>query len=91
MCVCVCDILIVGIIHVHVHVYHVQSSLRTKDTLGTDLLSFARRFSLSRRFMIFLSVLIVLVSKCTEMHDKSSRDDNEVVGMFSFQYQHSTG
>ena len=30
-------------------------------------------------------------SKCTEMHDKSSRDDNQVVGMFCFQCQHSTG
>ena len=24
------------------------------------------------------------------MHDKSSRDDNQVVDMFCFQYQHST-
>ena len=32
----------------------------------------------------------ILVSKCTEMHDKSSRDDNQVVDMFCFQYQHST-
>ena len=28
----------------------VQSNLRTKDTLGTGLLSFVRRLSLSRRF-----------------------------------------
>ena len=38
----------------------VQSSLRTKDTLGTGLLSFVRRLSLSRRFMISQSILIVL-------------------------------
>ena len=73
----------------------IQSSLRTKDTLGTGLLSFARRLSLSRRFMIFQPILIVLsltsYSKCIEMYDKSSRDDNQVVGMFCFQYQHSTG
>ena len=25
------------------------------------------------------------------MHNKSSRDDNEVIGIFCFQYQHSTG
>ena len=25
------------------------------------------------------------------MHKKSSRDDNQVVGMFCFQYQHSIG
>ena len=31
--------------------------------------------------MIFQPILIV--SKCTEMHDKSSRDDNQVVGMLS--------
>ena len=71
--------------------FNIQSSLRTKDTLGTGLLSFARRLSLSRRFMISQPILIVLVSKCTEMHDKSSRDDNQVVDMFCFQYQHSTG
>ena len=28
---------------------------------------------------MFQPILIVLVSKCTEMHDKSSRDDNQVV------------
>ena len=38
----------------------IQSSLRTKDTLGTGPLSFVRRLSLSRRFMIFQSILIVL-------------------------------
>ena len=37
--------------------------------------------------MIFQPILIVLLSKCTEMHDKTSRDDNQVVGMFCFQYQ----
>ena len=58
----------------------------------TGLLSFARRLSLSRRFMIFQPILILKqVNKCTEMHDKSSRDDNQVVGMFCFQSQHSTG
>ena len=36
-------------------------------------------------------ILNQLVLKCTEMHNKSSRDDNQVVGMFCFQYQHSTG
>ena len=41
-------------------IIQIQSSLRTKDTLGTGLLSFARRLSLSRRFMIFQSILIVL-------------------------------
>ena len=64
----------------------IQSSLQTKDTLGMGLLSFARRLSLSRRFMIFQSILIVFilkqVSKCTEMHDKSSKDDNQVVGSY---------
>ena len=38
----------------------IQSSLRTKDILGTGLLSFARRLSLSQRFMIFQPILIVL-------------------------------
>ena len=38
----------------------IQSSLRTKDTLGTGLLSFVRRLSLSRRFMISQPILIVL-------------------------------
>ena len=37
---------------------HVQSSLRTKDTLGTVLLFFARRLSLSRRFMIFQPIIL---------------------------------
>ena len=32
--------------------------------------------------MIFQPILIVLVSKCTEMY-KSSSDDNQVVGVFS--------
>ena len=40
------------------HCSGIQSSLRTKDTLGTGLLSFALRLSLSRRFMIFQSILI---------------------------------
>ena len=47
----------------------IQSSLRTKDTLGTGLLSFARRLSLSQRFMIFQPILIVLSLKliyCTQ-------------------------
>ena len=39
---------------------NIQSSLRTKDTLGMGLLSFAQRLSLSRRFMIFHPILIVL-------------------------------
>ena len=30
----------------------------------------------------------ILIGKCTKMHDKSSRDDNQVVGMFCFQYQY---
>ena len=34
----------------------------------------------------------IIVNKLiTEVHNKSSRDDNQVVGMFCFQYQHSTG
>ena len=32
---------------------YIQSNLRTKDTLGTGLLSFLRRLSLSRRFTMF--------------------------------------
>ena len=39
----------------------IQSSLRTKDTLGTGLLSFARRLSLSRRFMIFQPIFDCMI------------------------------
>ena len=42
------------------HMY-IQSSLRTKDTSGTGLLSFVGRLSLSQRFMIFQPILIVAV------------------------------
>ena len=37
----------------HIKSIHVQLNLRTKDTLGTDLLSFLRRLSLSQRFIVF--------------------------------------
>ena len=37
----------------HIKSIHVQLNLRTKDTLGTGLLSFLRRLSLSQRFIVF--------------------------------------
>ena len=39
----------------------------------------------------FDCIILEQVSKCTEMHNKNCRDDNQVVGMFCFQYQYTTG